>query len=88
MGFSLISKHRLLSCADVLLLIQGENRDAVPAKFYEYVVARKPMLALAKPGALSQLIEDNGVGVSSDPHDPDAVATDLMRCIESSSYFC
>jgi glycosyltransferase involved in cell wall biosynthesis len=75
--------QNMLASADLLLLIQGENRDAVPAKFYEYLVTRKPVLTLAKPGSLAQLIEETGLGACTDPDDPDAIAKGLLSCLES-----
>ncbi len=51
-----------LRAADVLLVVQPDTRVQVPVKLYEYLWARKPILALASDGAVADLIRDGGVG--------------------------
>lgn len=52
-----------LRAADILLVVQPDTAVQVPVKLYEYLWARKPILALASPGAVADLIRDGGVGV-------------------------
>jgi glycosyltransferase involved in cell wall biosynthesis len=51
--------------ADVLLLLQAANcNDQIPAKAYEYIRVRKPILALtARQGETANLIEESGAGM-------------------------
>ncbi len=49
--------------ADVLLLIQPNTKIQVPGKLFEYIQARKPVLALTdKDGATGRLITSQGLG--------------------------
>lgn len=64
--------------ADVLLLLLTSHeggRKWYPGKLFEYLVAGKPVLAIAPPGLATRLIEEAGVGTSVDH-------TDAPRLIE------
>ena len=64
-----------LARADVLLLLQAseDTRSLVPAKLYEYLRMRKPVLALTLPGESSALLARTGGGLVVDPADGDAL---------------
>jgi glycosyltransferase involved in cell wall biosynthesis len=47
--------------ADALLLLSSGAAHVVPAKTYEYLAAGKPLLVVAPPGDLEQLLERSGV---------------------------
>jgi len=51
-----------LRAADILLVVQPDTAVQVPVKLYEYLWARKPILALASPGAVADLIRDGRIG--------------------------
>lgn len=51
-----------LRAADVLLVVQPDTAVQVPVKLYEYLWARKPILALASPGAVADLIREGTIG--------------------------
>jgi glycosyltransferase involved in cell wall biosynthesis len=51
-----------LRAADVLLVVQPDTRVQVPVKLYEYLWARKPILALASDGAVADLIREGRIG--------------------------
>jgi hypothetical protein len=56
--------------SDILLLVVGSGRGSeaiYTGKLFEYLAARKPILALADPGVASQLIETTQAGVVTDP---------------------
>jgi len=55
--------------ADLLLLLQAseDTRQLVPAKFYEYLRLRRPVLALLYDGATSQLLQRAQAGWSVHP---------------------
>jgi glycosyltransferase involved in cell wall biosynthesis len=56
--------------ADVVLLIVGQDYAVnIPAKVFEYLAARKPILALATPGAATQLLKSHGTGIIVPPND-------------------
>ena len=69
----------LQTSADVLLLLQWNNeKDAgnIPAKFYEYLGARRPILFLGyEQGDLAATIRERAVGVVA--NDPAAIARQL-----------
>jgi Glycosyl transferase 4-like domain len=69
----------LQTAADVLLLLQWDNeKDAgnIPAKFYEYLGARRPILFLGyEKGDLAATIRERGVGLVG--QDPAAIARQL-----------
>lgn len=63
---SLTIMHKM----DVLLLVgSAEHKYALPGKLFEYIGARKPILAITPEGALSVFIRTYGVGISVDPAD-------------------
>ncbi len=62
---------RELSSADLLLLLQASDDtvDLVPAKLYEYLRTQKPVLALVRRGAVTEILSQTGGGWSVDPDD-------------------
>ena len=60
---------RLLSASHVLVVIQPDTALQVPAKLYEYVGLRRPILALADAGAVARIVRDGGFGVVVPPTD-------------------
>jgi hypothetical protein len=75
-----------LWAADLLLLFQGSYQAQVPAKFYEYLQVGKPILAVARKGALTDLIESTGAGLWADADDPGAIATRLLEAFQLPSH--
>lgn len=60
----------------VLLLIKhddGRYGGLIPGKLYEYIGARRPVLALAPPGEAARIVRESGRGEVVPPHDPGAV---------------
>lgn len=70
----------ILAEADQLLLFFDEE-FAVPAKFYEYLQTGKPILAIAKPGALTDALTLTGSGLWADPDDPDEIAEKILAAL-------
>lgn len=68
-----------LADADVLLVLQGEHRLQIPAKFFEALAARKPVLALAAPGALTRIVDETGAGHWAPADDEVAIAEVLLQ---------
>jgi Glycosyl transferase 4-like domain len=73
----------LQQSADVLLLLQWNDiKDAgnIPAKFFEYIGARRPILMLGyEHGNLAQMIRERGAGVVA--NDPSVIAEQFRRWI-------
>jgi hypothetical protein len=73
----------LQQSADILLLLQWNNvKDAgnIPAKFFEYIGARRPILLIGyEHGNLAQMIRDRGAGIVA--NDPRIIAAQLRRWI-------
>ncbi len=71
---------QLLS-ADVLLLVVGSgpgSEAVLTGKVFEYLAARKPILALAPPGAAADLMRQARAGVVVDPEDVAAISAQLV----------
>lgn len=71
----------ILKGSDVLLYIGGtddRNRRNIPSKMWDYVGARRPILALADPEfAAAEFVEEHGLGIVAHPDDPSAIAAAL-----------
>ncbi|MDD3642141.1 MAG: glycosyltransferase [Candidatus Krumholzibacteria bacterium] len=68
--------------SDVLLLIKHDDdryRGLVPGKLYEYIGARRPLLALVSPGEAADTIATLRRGEIAAPDDPAAVAGAIAR---------
>jgi glycosyltransferase involved in cell wall biosynthesis len=71
-----------VQASDVLLILQRGGTSAashIPAKVFEYLFAAKPILAIAAPGSLAEMLTASGLGVTVAPHD----ATGLARTIQA-----
>jgi glycosyltransferase involved in cell wall biosynthesis len=68
-----------LARADVLLIFQGDLRDRVPAKFYEYLQTGKPIFAMGKQGDLSAILKNTSSGVWADTGDPEDIANKFIE---------
>jgi glycosyltransferase involved in cell wall biosynthesis len=72
----------VLSKSNVLLILLGGNNfpsSEVPAKTFEYLYVKKPILAITKKGDLSNILEKSRLGVIVSPNNPDLVADELER---------
>lgn len=71
---ALVSGHVLL-----LIVNTGANSQAVfTGKIFEYLAAKKPVLALAGPGCAAELIDSTGAGIVVPPDDADAAARGVL----------
>lgn len=68
--------------ADVLLLFQGSLPLQVPAKFFDYLPTGKPIFAVVKQGALSELLDSTDAGLWADPDDPKQIAERFLALLE------
>lgn len=73
--------------ADVLLLLQRTHRSDegnIPAKFFEYMAARRPILLIGCPtGIIAGMIRDRQAGVVL--NEPEAIAAQLSCWIEQTA---
>ena len=68
--------------ADVLLLITvPDQASIVTGKLFEYLAARKPILALTRGTEAGRIVRDTGAGLVVAPDDPEPIARALEQCI-------
>lgn len=69
---------------DVLLVFGASDTDDlhVPGKLFEYIYCRKPILALVRRGAISDLIDEYRLGLWCAPDDTTTLAQHLRRLAE------
>jgi glycosyltransferase involved in cell wall biosynthesis len=76
---------RYIVGASLLLLVPGEGAGTMTGKIFEYIAARRPILALAGEGAVRDLIDRGRLGRSVYPNDIDAIAAALREMIGGAS---
>ena len=77
---------RMLAQSHMALLILDAVPHAesmYPAKIFELMHLRRPLLALAPEGALSRLIKRHNLGTVVSPRDPPAIAEALERSVRA-----
>lgn len=79
---SWLEAQAMMGSARVLLLIQGDYVLQVPAKFYEYLRTGRPMFAVARAGALTDLIDQTGVGLWADPEDIESLGRNFEQILK------
>ncbi len=70
-----------IQASDVLLILQRGGTSAashIPAKVFEYLFAAKPILAIAAPGSLGELLAASGLGITVAPHDVAGLAQTIQ----------
>lgn len=80
---------RELLRASALLLVVDETKDSaeiVPGKVFEYLGARRPILALAPRGAVAELLEETRAGFVAPNHDVEAIKRAFLECYEKFGY--
>ncbi len=71
---------RWLLQSHLLLLISSggaESQLEIPGKLYEYLAARRSILALIEPGPAAEIIASSQTGVRANPDDPQAICEAL-----------
>lgn len=71
--------RREMEGASVLLVLLNHDRVALTAKLFEYVGARKPILAVAPEGALTAFVRQRGLGWAARPDDRPGIVAALER---------
>jgi len=79
---------REMLAADGLLLLQGANcSDQVPAKFYEYLRARRPIVALTNSdGDTAGVMATAGIPVAAPLDDAERIASALVRFVQDENW--
>ena len=73
---------QLMQTSHVQILVQapGERaQDVYNAKIFEYMGARRPILAVVSPGATADLIRETQSGLVADQTNPQSVADAILR---------
>jgi glycosyltransferase involved in cell wall biosynthesis len=63
--------------AELLLLIPGPGKGTMTGKIFEYIAAKKPILALLEDGEAKDLIIENKLGICFAPDDEDGIVNFL-----------
>ena len=75
---------RILARADLqVLLAYGEETLFVPAKLYDYLLTGAPILCVAPPSELTDIVARTRTGRSLAPGDVDAAADVLRAALEA-----
>ncbi len=77
---------RVMAAADALLLFYGQeytSRASIPGKLYEYLRVGRPILAVAYPGGVQELIQSSGAGWVLRPDDVPGMTAALSALIQS-----
>jgi glycosyltransferase involved in cell wall biosynthesis len=61
---------------------RGDRNDCVPQKVYQYMAARRPILALCPPGDARDILERSGAAVICNPRDLEAVKAAVLSLAE------
>ncbi len=75
--------------ADCLLLIVDESKESaeiVPGKVFEYLGARRPILALAQEGAIAEILRETKSGTVIPNQDIGAIKQAFVECYENFIY--
>lgn len=65
--------------ASVLLILLSDDGMALTAKLFEYLGARKPILAVTPPGALAEFLAVRRLGSAFRPEDQEGIISELER---------
>jgi glycosyltransferase involved in cell wall biosynthesis len=80
---------RRLLAADALLLVVDESKESaeiVPGKVFEYLGARRPIIALAEQGAVAELLRETRAGIVAQNQDIAAIKRAFVECYRNSLY--
>ena len=71
--------------SDVLLLFAPDQPLQIPAKTFEYMASKRPILALTGEGATASLILNNKAGVIAPQNDPERIKEALLEIYDKCS---
>ena len=67
--------EELMRCDLLLIFLSPGRKTSVPAKLYEYLNTKKPILGLMREGDCANLIRETKTGVVVDPSDMEQIAS-------------
>ena len=70
--------------SDVLLILLGGGKmkdTEVPGKIFEYMAAGKPILAIARPGDVTSILEKSNVALVADPDNTSEIREALLKLL-------
>ncbi|MBN1936401.1 MAG: glycosyltransferase [Anaerolineae bacterium] len=76
----------MMRAAHLLLLLlpnDNEGRMSFTNKFFEYLAARRPILALVPPGLVSDIVVQEQIGIVAMPDNAPAIAQALLTMFET-----
>ncbi|MCL5105160.1 MAG: glycosyltransferase [Armatimonadetes bacterium] len=74
---------RALAGADACLLLDMDRPTQVPAKLYDYMLVRKPVLAVTEPGSpVAGVVERTGCGIIADCGSREAMCEGILRMFD------
>jgi glycosyltransferase involved in cell wall biosynthesis len=63
----------------LLMMARGEGMEGVyTSKLFEYLGARRPILAVAPPGVAASLIQESEAGIVAEPDSPEDIADAIL----------
>ncbi|WOE75265.1 glycosyltransferase [Alterisphingorhabdus coralli] len=90
---ALVPREEILALerrVDVLIICrshEAKTAGVIPGKLFEYIGARRPMLAMgSERGETVEIIRDHGFGLAS--NDPQAIADQLLQWLEQKAAHC
>ncbi len=76
---------RQAHCLLLILTTAPVDSTVYTNKFFEYLAIRRPILALAPPGPIRDLVEKERIGLAVPPNEPTAIAQGLLEMFENLS---
>ena len=67
--------------ADALVLLTSRNSSEATGKIFEYLVAGRPIVALAEGNEAARIVRETNTGVTVPPDDVEAIARALRRVV-------
>lgn len=76
--------YPVLNTADILLVSTNRDRkDVIPAKLWDYMATKRPILSIAPNPEISDILESSGAGKQVSPDDPQKAAELLIQCVDA-----
>jgi glycosyltransferase involved in cell wall biosynthesis len=72
----------LQRAADILLLLTSSRVSEATGKLYEYLGARRPIIALAEDNEASRIVQETRTGVCVPPYDVEGLARQLRLALD------
>ncbi|MFM8288982.1 MAG: glycosyltransferase [Planctomycetaceae bacterium] len=74
--------YRRMANSQLLLLLQPDTELQIPAKLYEFMLFRRPILAISPSRSIQQVISDYQLGMTVDNHNPAELADTIAQLLQ------